>query len=60
MNKYVAFYNDKRIAVTANSLFQARAFAAKQMKVPTKKTHLIAIVLTETNGNPVEIPTASL
>lgn len=53
MNTYVAFYNDKRIDIHANTLWEAQEKAEEVFNAHGKKSWKIHIVLAEVNGQPV-------
>ncbi|MHB0858422.1 MAG: hypothetical protein ACYC5M_12720 [Anaerolineae bacterium] len=51
MNKYVAFYKDKEIVVSAETSYAAQMKAAEQFKI--KRTYAVTVVLAERDGEPV-------
>ena len=53
MNGYVAFYNDKRHELHAESLYAAKQAAIAYFKPPKSKQHLVSVVLAELDGKPV-------
>lgn len=58
MNKYLCFYNGRRLEVDANTSLEAQFIAAKKMKA--RKAYQVAILLVEKSGQPIVIDTASL
>lgn len=53
-NAYVAFYKSKKVVIYADTLFEAKEQAEKDMKVPHHKRHEITVVLAEKAGIKVE------
>jgi IMP cyclohydrolase len=53
MNGYVAFYNNKRIEVHAETLYAAKQKAIVELKVPKKREHMVSVVLAEKDGEQV-------
>ena len=51
MNKYVAFYRNKRLEVEADTSYGAQKEAAKQFKA--KKEYEVTVMLAEKNGETV-------
>jgi len=51
MNGYIAFYKDKQVEVYADTSYEAREKAAKQLKA--KKSYDVTVVLAERNGEQV-------
>jgi hypothetical protein len=47
MNGYICFYNRQRIEVHAQTSYKAQCEAARLLKVPVKKQHLISVTLCE-------------
>ncbi len=55
MNGYICFYDKKKIEVRAATSYAAQCEAAKQLKVPEKKRHLVTPILCErADGSVVE------
>ena len=52
-NGYIAFYNNKKIELFAESLYSAKLKAVAKMRVPKSKQHMVSVVLAEINNNPV-------
>lgn len=55
MRKYLAFYQGKKIEITADSLYAAKLQAIESMRVPKSKQGLLAVVLAD-----VPVQTAAL
>lgn len=53
MNGYVAFYNQRRTEVYADSLYEAKELAIAAFKPPKSKRHMVTVVLAEKDGQPV-------
>ena len=53
MNRYIAFYNEKKIELFAESLYSAKLKAIAEMRVPKSKQHLVSVMLAETDNKPV-------
>ena len=53
MNGYIAFYNDKRIEIYADTLYDARLKAEVAFNAHGKKAWKINIMLAECNGKQV-------
>ena len=53
MNGYLAFYNDKKIEIYAESLYAAKLKAVAAFKVKPKKAHMVSVVLCEKDGEVV-------
>lgn len=53
MNGYVAFYNQRRIEVYADTSYEAQQKAAEQLKVPPRRRHQVTVCLAEKNGEQV-------
>jgi len=51
MNGYIAFYKDKQVEVYADTSYEAREKAAKQLKA--KKSYDVTVILAERNGEQV-------
>jgi hypothetical protein len=58
MNGYVCFYKGKRIEVYADSIFAAQQQGANLLRA--KRTHEVAVVLAEKNGETVTHSTAEV
>jgi hypothetical protein len=54
MNGYKACYKGKWIEVYSDTMYHAQLEAAKQFKVPEKKSYMVTVVLCEVDGKPVE------
>lgn len=54
MNGYIAFYNQKRFEVYAETLFEAKDKAIAHFKPPKSKQHMVTVMLAEKDGEPVE------
>lgn len=54
MNGYIGFYNGKRAEVYAASLWAAKEQVIALFKVPKSKQGLVAVVLAEKDGEPVQ------
>ena len=50
MNGYVFFYNDKRVEVTADTLYAAKLKAVAYFKPPKSKAHMVHGMLAERDG----------
>lgn len=57
---YACFYAGKKISVEAESQYEAVLKARAALKVPKSKWGLLAVVLAEKDGEPVEISTSSI
>ena len=53
MNGYVCFYNEKRIEVHAETLYDAKVKALAQFKPPKSKAYMVSVVLAELGGKEV-------
>jgi hypothetical protein len=53
VNGYVAFFNDKRTEVYADSLYQAKQKAITHFKPRKSQEHMVSVVLAEKDGQPV-------
>jgi len=53
MNGYVAFYNDKRLEVYADTMFEAKDKAIDIFKPSKKNAWKVSVCLAELNDNPV-------
>lgn len=53
MNKYIAFYKNKQIEVSANSSYEAQKEAAAQLAVHPSKRYMITVMLAEKDGQEV-------
>lgn len=53
MNGYIALYQDKKLELYADSLYDAKLKAIKELKVPKSKQGLMAVLLAEKAGAPV-------
>ena len=52
-NGYVCFYNQKRIEIYAETLFQAKENAVLAFKAPKSKRHMVTVMLAEKDGQEV-------
>lgn len=57
---YIAFYDNKRLEVYANSSYQAQQTVANHFKVKPKNHHRIVVALAEINNQPYQIPTNTI
>lgn len=57
---FVAVYQGQQLEVVANTIWEAKQIAVKQLGVPKKKQGLLSIMLGELNGKSVLHSTASL
>lgn len=53
MNGYVFFYNERRIEISAASLFEAKQIAIAYFNPLSTKTHMVHGMLAEKDGEPV-------
>lgn len=60
MNKYIAFYNEKRIEVEAPTSFAAQRKAATEFKLKEKQAYKVTVMLAEIDGKPYVHSTSSL
>ena len=51
MNGYLAFYQGEQVEVYADTIWQAKQIALRQLSVPKKKQGLLSIALAEVNNN---------
>jgi hypothetical protein len=58
MNGYIAFYNNKKIEVHANSSYTAQQKAAREFNLKSKHDYKVTVVLVEKSGNQVEHSTS--
>jgi len=47
MNRYIAFYAGRQIAISAVSLYAANVQAVAKLNVPRNKEHMVMVVLCE-------------
>ena len=50
---YIAFYNNRRHELPADSLFAAKQKAVAHFKVKPKQAHMVSVMLAEKDGQPV-------
>jgi hypothetical protein len=50
---YVAFYQNKRHELYAESLYAAKLKAIEHFKPPKSKQHMVSVILAEKNGKEV-------
>ena len=60
MNGYIAFYNQKRTEIYAETLYEAKQKAVAYFKVRPKQQHTVSVMLAERNGEQVTHSTAAL
>lgn len=53
MNGYIAFFGGKQYEIYAESLYEAKTKAIKELKVPKSKQGLLAVALAEKEGKQV-------
>ena len=53
MNGYIAYYNNKKIDVYADTSYQAQQRAAKVLNVSEKNRYKITVILAEKNNQQV-------
>ncbi len=53
MNGYIAIYNGKSVEIYAESLYQAKLKAIKELKPPKSKQHMVSVMLAELDGETV-------
>jgi hypothetical protein len=54
MNGYIAFFNDRRIEIYADTSYQAQLKAVEIFKPSKSKRHLVSVHLAEKGGEQVE------
>lgn len=53
MNGYIFFYNNKRVELYAESLYDAKLKAVAHFKPPKSKQHMVHGALAEINDKPI-------
>ena len=57
---YIAIYQGERIEVVANTLWEAKKVALRQLSIPKKKEGLLSIMLAEVNDTQYVHNTSSI
>jgi len=60
MNGYIAYYNQRRIEVYAETSYRAQQDAVARFRAPKSKRHLVHVVLVEQDGKPVTHTTSEI
>lgn len=53
MNGYIAFYDNKRLELYAETLWEATVKARVTFRAPKSRQHLVTVMLAEQDGEPV-------
>lgn len=53
MNGYIFFYNDQRVEIDAETLYQAKLKALEHFRPPKSKAHMVHGMIAEKNGEQI-------
>ena len=59
-NGYIAFFNNRKVEVYADTRFKAQELAVAHFKPAKSKRHMVHVVIAESQGQPVIHSTASI